>query len=43
MQVQDGGVPALSDIAAVIVVVDDVNDNPPTFKQCNLTAVVQVN
>ncbi|CAD5234633.1 unnamed protein product [Bursaphelenchus xylophilus] len=37
----DGGTPALSDDCLVTVVVEDVNDNPPIFDICNLTAVIQ--
>ncbi|CAD5229179.1 unnamed protein product [Bursaphelenchus okinawaensis] len=37
----DGGTPALSDDCLVTVVVEDVNDNPPVFDVCNLTAVIQ--
>lgn len=41
VEVSDGGRPALSDSAAVVVTVVDKNDNPPVFAECNLTAVVQ--
>uniref|UniRef100_A0A915PC44 Uncharacterized protein n=1 Tax=Setaria digitata TaxID=48799 RepID=A0A915PC44_9BILA len=37
----DGGTPPLSDSATVVIDVEDENDNPPVFKHCNMTAVVQ--
>lgn len=32
----------MTDAATVIIEVEDVNDNAPLFRQCNMTAVLQV-
>lgn len=37
----DGGLPPLSDDTFVQINIIDVNDNPPQFDTCNMTAVVQ--
>ncbi|KHN87575.1 Protocadherin Fat 3 [Toxocara canis] len=42
VHVADGGSPALSDSASVIIELEDTNDNVPIFALCNMTAIVQV-
>ncbi|VDK86986.1 unnamed protein product, partial [Litomosoides sigmodontis] len=37
----DGGTPPLSDSTTIQIDVEDMNDNAPVFKHCNITAVVQ--
>lgn len=38
---KDGGQPPLTSEALLEIHVDDVNDNPPLFDDCNMTAIVQ--
>lgn len=42
VQAHDAGTPVLSSVAVVHVSVTDANDNPPAFRQPNVTAILQV-
>lgn len=37
----DGGLPALSDEALLTIEIEDVNEHPPRFSECQMSAVIQ--